>query len=264
MSQDNLNPQPRRKTRRTLPVKKQPPPPKPSFFTTQAIKLLRFTISLLEGTVEKLETPTDGRRQLNLVDRLVLGWGSFLGKIRSLLPTSLSRKLSNTALTGLITITLIAILGINIIAYNQKTTEIASATTANSTTSEITVPTQEEKNQEITIPQEKSLPVTPEKVTSTTETVESPEINKPEISKPEISKPEIKKSQENQPEKNEIIVPTEEKPEVKENISPESTEKPGNIPENIPENISPNEPLIQKPENENEIVKNLNKNLNKK
>jgi|GEM_PF-500332 hypothetical protein len=267
MSQYNPNPQPRRKTRRTLQGEKQPPPPKPSFFTAQAIKLLRFTISLLEGTVEKLETDKlatsrDGRRNPSFIDRLLLGWGSFLSKIRSLLPKSLSKKLSNTALTGLITLSLITILGINIIAYNQKATEIASAkistttdsTTQNSTTqnSEITVPIQEEKTiikEKITTPeinknQEKTFPATTETVTPS----------------PEIVKTQEKNQQEkNQLEKKEIIVPTQEESEVKETPLPESIEIPDNIPENIPQNNPQNNPVTPELENKIEIAPEVEK-----
>jgi hypothetical protein len=272
MSQYNPNPQPRRKTRRTLQGQKQPPPPKPSFFTAQAIKLLRFTISLLEGTVEKLETDKlatsrDGRRNPSFIDRLLLGWGSFLSKIRSLLPKSLSKKLSNTALTGLITLSLITILGINIIAYNQKVTEIASAkistttdsTTQNSTTqnSEITVPTQEEKTTtqekittpEINITQEKTFPAITETVTPSPEIVKTQEKNQPEKNQPE----------KNQLEKKEIIVPTQKESEVKETPLPESIEIPDNIPQNIPENIPQNKPVTPELENKIEIAPEVEK-----
>ena len=67
----------------------------------QTVKVLRGTIRLLEGVAVKLEegSPTTTPSWL---DKLQGGWSAVLGKIRSVLPSNLSSKLSNTALTGII------------------------------------------------------------------------------------------------------------------------------------------------------------------
>lgn len=77
----------------------------------QSIKALRGTIGVLEGLVEKLEAertvgtlPSTATRETpSLLDKLQLGWSAALRKIRSLLPENLNQKLSDIALTGIIT-----------------------------------------------------------------------------------------------------------------------------------------------------------------
>lgn len=67
----------------------------------QTVKVLRGTIQVLEGVAVKLEegSPTTTPSWL---DKLQGGWSAVLVKIRSVLPSNLSSKLSNTALTGII------------------------------------------------------------------------------------------------------------------------------------------------------------------
>jgi hypothetical protein len=67
----------------------------------QTVKVLRGTIQVLEGVAVKLEegSPTTTPTWL---DKLQGGWSAVLVKIRSVLPSNLSSKLSNTALTGII------------------------------------------------------------------------------------------------------------------------------------------------------------------
>jgi hypothetical protein len=69
---------------------------------TQAIKLLRGTVGFLEGAIAQLEAEPATTAETIWWEPLQDGWSSVLGKIRSLLPASLSRKLSNSALTGIL------------------------------------------------------------------------------------------------------------------------------------------------------------------
>ena len=88
-----------------------------SVLKIQSIKALRSTIGVLQGLVEKLETPAAAtlsadkktrepfdyaQGEPSFLDKLQLGWSAALGKIRSFLPENLNQKLSDTALTGFI------------------------------------------------------------------------------------------------------------------------------------------------------------------
>ena len=80
-----------------------------SVLKIQSIKALQSTIGVLQGLVEKLETPAAATlsadkktRKPSFLDKLQLGWSAALGKIRSFLPENLNQKLSDTALTGFI------------------------------------------------------------------------------------------------------------------------------------------------------------------
>jgi hypothetical protein len=121
MTQNNQNSQP-------------PSPPEPetnlSEMTVQPtwkyiiIRILRGTIGLLETTVEKLETQpvgADTRRGVSLP-----WWSTVLGKIRSLLPESLSTKLSDTALTGILAGFAVLLLWTSSSVFSNKPTEIAT------------------------------------------------------------------------------------------------------------------------------------------
>jgi len=93
---------------------------------TQTIKLLRGTIGVIEGAIAQLEaepTTTEATWWEPLQD----GWGSILGKIRSLLPANLSAKLSNSALTGIMAgIVVILVLATSNL-FSGKPTEVAVA-----------------------------------------------------------------------------------------------------------------------------------------
>ena len=125
MSQDNQNSQPpfspRPKANRSEPTADQVtrPPQKPyqrvqAFFQTKIIQILRGTIGLLETRVVKLETaPPATQETPNFLQRLQSWWSAALAKIRFLLPDSLSAKLSDIALTGIIGGILVILVSIN-------------------------------------------------------------------------------------------------------------------------------------------------------
>ncbi len=115
MSQDNPNSQPpssrEPEANQSEPTADQvtQPPQKPyqrvqPFWKNKVIQILRGTIGLLETTVVKLETaPPPGTKETpSFLLRLQSLWSAALAKIRFLLPDSLSAKLSNTALTGIL------------------------------------------------------------------------------------------------------------------------------------------------------------------
>jgi len=93
---------------------------------TQTIKLLRGTIGVIEGAIAQLEAEPTSTAEASWWEPLQDGWSSVLGKIRSLLPASLSRKLSNSALTGILAgIVVILVLTSNL--FSSKPTEVAVA-----------------------------------------------------------------------------------------------------------------------------------------
>ncbi len=125
MSQDNQNSQPpfspRPKANRSEPAADQVtrPPQKPyqrvqPFWKHKIIQILRGTIGLLETTVVKLETaPPATQETPNFLQRLQSWWSAALAKIRFLLPDSLSAKLSDTAMTGIIGGIIVILVSIN-------------------------------------------------------------------------------------------------------------------------------------------------------
>jgi hypothetical protein len=70
----------------------------PSFLKLQIIKVLRGTIAVLEGTLEKLETDPSAP----LLPPLPNSWRRVLRPIRTFLPASINRKISDWGLTGAI------------------------------------------------------------------------------------------------------------------------------------------------------------------
>jgi hypothetical protein len=122
MSQDNPNPQPpRNKPERQPTSSRQQRTQMQPFWKAQTIKLLRGTIGALEGAVEKLETqPAPGTKQTPSF------WGGIVAKIRSLLPASLSEKLSNTALTGIIAAISVILIWTTSTVLTNKPTEVAT------------------------------------------------------------------------------------------------------------------------------------------
>jgi hypothetical protein len=94
---------------------------------TQAIKLLRGTVGFLEGAIAQLEAEPATTAETIWWEPLQDGWSSVLGKIRSLLPASLSRKLSNSALTGILA-GFVVILGLTASSlFSGTPTEVAVA-----------------------------------------------------------------------------------------------------------------------------------------
>jgi hypothetical protein len=122
MSQDNPNSQPpRNKPERQPTSSRQQRTQMQPFWKAQTIKLLRGTIGALEGAVEKLETqPAPGTKQTPSF------WGGIIAKIRSLLPASLSAKLSNTALTGIIAAISVILIWTTSTVLTNKPTEVAT------------------------------------------------------------------------------------------------------------------------------------------
>ncbi|MBE8992338.1 hypothetical protein [Nostoc sp. LEGE 12450] len=109
------------------------PPQKPyqrvqPFWKAKIIQLLRGTIGVLEGTVEKLETapPPGSEEKPSFLQQLQLRWGGLLRTIRLFLPSNLSTKLSDTALTGIVTGIAVIIVWTTTTVFTGKPTEIAT------------------------------------------------------------------------------------------------------------------------------------------
>lgn len=167
MTQDNQNSQPpfspEPETNRSKPTV-QPA------WKSAIIQILRGTIGVLETTVEKLETapPPGTETTPGFFQKLALGWNATLGKIRSLLPANLSRKLSDTALTGIIAGIAVILVWTTSSVFSSKPTEVA------------TVPlTEEAPPATITTPPEIAVPPTPPVVEETPPPVE--EITPPAV-----------------------------------------------------------------------------------
>ena len=109
------------------------PPQKPyqrvqPFWKAKIIQLLQGTIGVLEVTVEKLETapPTGTEEKPGFFQQLQLRWGGLLRTIRLFLPSNLSTKLSDTALTGIVTGIAVIIVWTTATVFTGKPTEIAT------------------------------------------------------------------------------------------------------------------------------------------
>lgn len=108
------------------------PPQKPSVLKVQTVKVLRFTIQLLEGAVEKLETPPRAQPQPSVLEqlrpalgRLWEGWLGVLRLVRSRLPASVSEKLPDWGLTGAIAGILALVLWTGSALLSPKPAEVA-------------------------------------------------------------------------------------------------------------------------------------------
>lgn len=167
MTQDNQNSQPpfspEPETNRSKPTA-QPA------WKSAIIQILRGTIGVLETTVEKLETapPPGTETTPGFFQKLALGWSATLGKIRSLLPANLSRKLSDTALTGIIAGIAVILVWTTSSVFSSKPTEVATVP-----------PTEEAPPATITTPPEIAVPPTPPAVEETPPPVE--EITPPAV-----------------------------------------------------------------------------------
>jgi hypothetical protein len=124
MSQDNPKPTDEPVTQ---------PPQKPyqrvqPFWKAKIIQLLQGTIGVLEVTVEKLETaPPPGTKETpGFFQQLQLRWGGLLRTIRLFLPSNLSTKLSDTALTGIVTGIAVILIWTTATVLTGKPTEIAT------------------------------------------------------------------------------------------------------------------------------------------
>ena len=216
MSEDNKNIQPP-----TDSSTQNSSPEKLPFWRASLVKALRGTIGLLENTAVKLETESSPNNEdkPGFFQKLPQLWNSFLGKIRLILPAKFSAKLSDTALTGIISGLIVMIFLITSNIFDSKPPQVA-----------------------IVPPNNK----TPEKI-STTET-ESIELEKQEI--PSV----IKENPAQQQEINSL--PTEDKPEIS---LPAKEETINEDKQEIPTDTEPQETVAQKEEtiieieDENEI-----------
>ncbi|MBE8999115.1 hypothetical protein IQ274_13050 [Nostoc sp. LEGE 12447] len=109
------------------------PPQKPyqrvqPFWKAKIIQVLRGTIGVLETTVDKLETaPPPGTKETpGFFQQLQLQWGGLLRTIRLFLPSNLSTKLSDTALTGIVAGIAVILIWTTTTVFTGKPTEIAT------------------------------------------------------------------------------------------------------------------------------------------
>ncbi|MEH2280902.1 MAG: hypothetical protein V7K90_06090 [Nostoc sp.] len=109
------------------------PPQKPyqrvqPFWKAKIIQLLQGTIGVLEVTVEKLETapPPGTEEKPGFFQQLQLWWGGLLRTIRLFLPSNLSTKLSDIALTGIVSGVAVIVVWTTATVFSGKPTEIAT------------------------------------------------------------------------------------------------------------------------------------------
>lgn len=153
------------------------PPQKPyqrvqPIWKAKTIQLLRGTIGVLEGTVEKLETatPAGSDETPSFLQQLQLRLGGLLRTIRLFLPSNLSTKLSDTALTGIIAGIAVILLWTTAAVFTGKPTEIATvppvekvpAPTPTITTPPELIAPEPQPPEEITPPPKVEIPPTPE------------------------------------------------------------------------------------------------------
>ncbi|MDF5707340.1 MAG: hypothetical protein PUP90_06575 [Nostoc sp. S4] len=178
MSQDNPKPNDEQVTQ---------PPQKPyqrvqPIWKAKIIQLLKGTIGVLEVTVQKLETapPPGAEETPSFLQQLQLGWGGLLRTVRLFLPSNLSTKLSDTALTGIITGIAVILVWTTTTIFTNKPTQVATVPPVE----EVPVPTPT-----ITTPPESAVPepqppeeITPppEKITPAPEAQQPPEEITPE------------------------------------------------------------------------------------
>ncbi|MEO0838383.1 MAG: hypothetical protein AAF063_05700, partial [Cyanobacteria bacterium J06643_5] len=100
MSQDNQNIPPSSDSA----TQKSSSPEKLPFWRASLVKALRGAIGLLENTAVKLEAepPLGNEEKPSFLQKLQRFWTGILEKIRLILPARFSAKLSDTALTGII------------------------------------------------------------------------------------------------------------------------------------------------------------------
>ncbi|MFN6474403.1 MAG: hypothetical protein RMY36_032620 [Nostoc sp. SerVER01] len=177
MSQDNPKPTDEQVTQ---------PPQKPyqrvqPIWKAKIIQILRGTIGVLEVTVQKLETapPPGAEETPGFLQQLQLRWGGLLRTVRLFLPSNLSTKLSDTALTGIITGIAIILVWTTTAIFTGKPTEVATLPPVE----EVPIPTPT-----ITTPPESVIPEPqpPEEITPPPEAQQPPE----EITPPQQPEPE--------------------------------------------------------------------------
>ncbi len=169
MSQKNPNIQPSTPSQPPSSQEKLP------FWKASLVKALRGTIGVLETTAIKLETePLPGSEEKpGFLQKLQQVWISILGKLRLILPAKFSAKLSDTALTGIISGLALMVFLITSNLFGSKPSQVAtvtphteippviSTTDINAIATEETPPiveTQENPNQEETITEQQEIP----------------------------------------------------------------------------------------------------------
>ncbi|BAB78053.1 hypothetical protein ACN23B_08430 [Anabaena sp. FACHB-709] len=129
MSQDNLPEQPNQPEPTVTPANqpRQRRVPQP-LWKAAIIGFLRGTIGILETTVEKLETapPPGTEATPSFLQQLESRWGRFLLKSRAFIPSNLSTKLSDTALTGIIASIAVVLVWTTTSIFSNKPTEVAT------------------------------------------------------------------------------------------------------------------------------------------
>jgi hypothetical protein len=176
MSQDNPKP---------IDEQITPPPQKPyqkvqPIWKAKIVQLLRGTIGVLEVTVEKLETaPPPGTEETpSFLQQLLLRWNGLLRTVRLFLPSNLSTKLSDTALTGIVAGITVIILWTSVTIFTGKPTEVATVPPVKEVP--VVTPT-------ITTPPESTIPEPqpPEEITPPPEVQQPPEEITPPPAEPE-------------------------------------------------------------------------------
>ena len=117
MSQDKVNQPPQKPYQSIQPIWK-----------AKIIQILRGTIGVLETTVEKLETaPSPGTEETpSFLQQVQLRWGGLLRTIRLFLPSNLSTKISDTALTGIVTTIAVILVWTTATVLTNKPVEVAT------------------------------------------------------------------------------------------------------------------------------------------
>ncbi|BAY84025.1 hypothetical protein NIES267_35200 [Calothrix parasitica NIES-267] len=123
MPEDNKNIQPPIDS----PTQNYSPPEKLPFWRASLVKALRGTIGLLENTAVKLENESSpsSEDKPGFLQKLQQVWTGILGKIRLILPARFSAKLSDTALTGIISGVTIMIFLITSNIFDSKPSQVA-------------------------------------------------------------------------------------------------------------------------------------------
>jgi hypothetical protein len=126
MSQENQNIQPSSDSQTQQSSSQENPP----FWKALLIKALRGPIGLLETTAVKLETESSpgSREKPSFLQKLQQGWSGILRKIRLILPAQFSTKLSDTALSGILSGITLTVFLITSNLFADKPSQIAIAT----------------------------------------------------------------------------------------------------------------------------------------
>ncbi|MBD0386383.1 MAG: hypothetical protein ICV54_07615 [Nostoc sp. C3-bin3] len=159
------------------------PPQKPyqrvqPFWKAKIIQLLRGTIGVLQVTVEKLETaPPPGTKETpSFFQQLQLRWGGLLRTIRLFLPSNLSTKLSDTALTGIVTGIAVITVWTTATVFTGKPTEVATVPPVE----EVPAPTPTITTPPESVAPEPQPPQPPEEITPPPEVQTTPPTPEPE------------------------------------------------------------------------------------